>query len=276
MKHEDIAIIISTVSAAITTGGLIWQITLYRLSGARLHVTLIPCILDSAGTIFRGPAKGWTGSGPQFLAQLGKWNIELAEVSVTNIGRTPVSVHNIALDFGRVHPCGRHTIQGTPLEFHGSSSENKHRLEPGDAVSVLFDLSQVVKSVRRSRSGKVVIRGTAQPVGRTPRRSSWSRRWKLGSDVDVEAMLRPKETITPELRAYRALWRGLQYNQNLKEYIQLTWFAVLPKLKSGVTPDEVADALSGVLDSPYQMLSFDVVEAYNSGKQPAEDSPLET
>jgi hypothetical protein len=86
----------------------------------------------------------------------------------------------------------------------------------------------------------------------------------------MEAMRRPEE-VTPELRAYRALWRNMRGNPELKEHIQLAWSMILPKLKSGVTADEIDDVLSGVLDSEYQIPSFEVVQAYTDGQRLAED-----
>lgn len=261
MTREDLAIAISIASAAITTGGLLWQLILYRLSGARLHVTLTPCVLDSSGGLLRGPAKGWVYPEPQFFTPASKWNIELADVTVTNIGRTAVSVSNVALDFGRLHRWRRwrHTIQGTPLDLHESNTENKHRLEPGDSVRVLFDLWQVVESARKSHPKAIAVRGTAQTVGRRARRSSWRLRWKLANSV--EAMRRP-EAITPELRAYRALWRNMRNDPERKEHIQLAWFTILPKLNDGVTVNEIEGALRGILGPGCQLLASDIVQAY--------------
>ncbi len=64
MERADWALVISVTSASLSLGALVWQLVLYRLSGARLDVRLIPALVDSTGLIVQGPQSGWTPDRP--------------------------------------------------------------------------------------------------------------------------------------------------------------------------------------------------------------------
>lgn len=169
------ALILSITSACITLGGLVWQFTLYRLSGARLRVDLLfhyrgesRAIVQTAG----GKRKAF--SDPQFedhsLDDLG---IEAVRVRVTNVGRTPVSVDDIALDVGRtrtgkVWRRGRRWI--TPPTFRDEDSKDRElreptgdgpvRLEAGAVSSRVFRLWPSLAEELERQGEAVTVRGT--------------------------------------------------------------------------------------------------------------------
>ncbi len=263
MDRTDLALLISIVSASFTGGGLIWQFALYRLSGARIDVRLIPAVLDSSGTLATGPEKGWPANLPYpELDNLTPWTVDLALVRVTNIGRTPVSVDSISLDFGRFRwfRRGRYTVQGNPIAVHGSTADSVVRLEAGASVSVIFDLWQLVKAARKRLGQRVVVRASTTPAGRRNRRSSWRNRWKFSSD---RAQLRPTDSNTHELRAYRALWRAKQGAADRVADVSIAWSTIQPLLNSDATVDTLADELASALGPGQKYAAYIVLEAYH-------------
>ncbi|MGH2730269.1 MAG: hypothetical protein ACRDJI_06615, partial [Actinomycetota bacterium] len=58
-------LIISIVSASFVAGGVIWQLALYRLAGARLEVRLTPAVVTATGGVIRGPQRGWGRRVPE-------------------------------------------------------------------------------------------------------------------------------------------------------------------------------------------------------------------
>jgi len=62
--RANIALMVAAGSALISLTGLFWQVALYRLSGARVAVRLLPAIITEAGHLVRGPAKGWKSTPP--------------------------------------------------------------------------------------------------------------------------------------------------------------------------------------------------------------------
>jgi hypothetical protein len=183
MSSGAVALTVAVASAAISLASLAWNLTLYRLSGARLNVRLIPAILTAQGTLMRGPDKGWRKSIPDEFANGIDRDlfVDLAIIKVTNVGRAPVSVSDISLDFGRWgwRPWWRHTIGGTPIPIHECSAvKGDVRLEAGATISVAIDSRPLIDhGLSRSSRGKRSIRATATAAGRRPTRSAWRRRW---------------------------------------------------------------------------------------------------
>lgn len=103
MSPGEVALTVAIAGAVISLASLAWNLTLYRLSGARLSVRLIPAILTPQGTLMRGPDRGWRKSIPdEFTDGVDRdLFVDLAIIKVTNVDRALVSVSDISLDFGR-------------------------------------------------------------------------------------------------------------------------------------------------------------------------------
>lgn len=131
-----IALLASITSATFTGIGLAWNIALYRLSGPRISVRLRPAKIDSESTLLEGPDEGWSGENPtQFKTR--KWTVDLAEITVTNVGRSPVSASNISLDVKRsTQKRSRkdHTVSGFPAKIYDGLEKNSARLDAGESV----------------------------------------------------------------------------------------------------------------------------------------------
>lgn len=268
MDRADIALVISLISAAFTGGGLVWQMTLYRLSGARLNVTLTPCLIDPLETVSSGPNKGWGKELPSVIAPMLARQVELAQVRVTNIGRTAVSIEDIALDFGRTRPfsLGRMTIAPYPAKVQGSSTERAHRLDPGQGVVVYFELWSPVKAMRERKSGTLSVRATARAVGRRQRRSRWRNRWRISPEMS--SLLPGRQASSLDL-AYRVLWRGLQHSEK-KYSTSMAWYSIEDALKRGEPKSIVREKLADALDESHRHTASLVWEAYElaEGRDP--------
>jgi len=145
-------------SAAVTLGGLAWQLVLYRLQGARLKVQLLFCYRGDDGsttTIAEGrKAPSWDKMNEKL--QLGALGIEYARIRVTNVGRTPVSVESIGLDVGRYRLLGKGRYSVTPRQFRDHFAKDwkevdtrePQRLEPGSNISVPLHIWPVLAGDR--------------------------------------------------------------------------------------------------------------------------------
>src|SRR6266568_2555169 len=93
------ALLVASVSAGVSLTGLAWQFALYRLSGARLIVRLVPAVLTEVGHIVQGPPQGWGTSVPEDtnIVRDRPW-VDVAMIKVVNVGRAPISVSTINLD----------------------------------------------------------------------------------------------------------------------------------------------------------------------------------
>lgn len=247
MSTAELAVLISIVSATFTGSGLIWQLVLYRLSGARLDVRLLPAALDINGDILHGPERGWRKSSIPEGISISKWRVELAEVRLTNIGRTPISVSDICLDFGHFYSWrfGRHTIRGVPIAAHSSFTDDIVRLEAGATVTVFFDLWRLAAHAGKQRGVEALpVRASARPAGRRPTRSSWWRRWVIpigrGSFICGEL-------AEPAVRAYNVLWRGLQHSEESKSSISVAWYPLLSTLENDPSEAAVQKSLESTL-----------------------------
>src|SRR5437588_10814917 len=130
------AVTIALVSIAISVVGLAWQLTLYVLSGARIRLQLFPAVMTHRRATIQGPEGRWPKRPPEpaILGDGDLW-IELAHVTVANIGRTVVWVSTIGLDLGR-ESWWRHrwrtTVSLRPIAVSGGLPDGSPvRLEPG-------------------------------------------------------------------------------------------------------------------------------------------------
>jgi hypothetical protein len=207
------ALIVSICSALFVAGGVFWQVTLYRLSGARLKVELVFAFRHEGGTRTRARTLKPLSWANDFAKDCSVFGIEYGLVRVTNIGRTPVSVENISFDTGRVRwfSRGRYTVR--PPQFMEPGSEKPRlnleapvRLEPGDNVTVGFLLwppPGIPGWLPTDRD--ITVRGSAHAVGR--RRATRSAR-RFGWWLPKNATSAFEDVyVNPEIRVYRVLWR---------------------------------------------------------------------
>ncbi|MGC5028019.1 hypothetical protein ACLQ3K_24965 [Tsukamurella sp. DT100] len=206
-----VAVCIASVSGLITFGGLIWQVTLYRLSGARLQVQLVfefrndGCTRSLTGTRRRS----WESAGMAAVDPLGladPLGIECARVRVTNVGRSPVSVENISLDLGRTRWFRRGRRTAVPMSFHERDHKPQEqatgrgqppvRLEAGAVTSEVFHLWPFVASEasNSNRRRGVKIRASATAAGRRPTLSRRRFAWRFR---DGEHSWFPDTDVTP-------------------------------------------------------------------------------
>ena len=249
MSPAELALTVAITSACISLAGLAWNLTLYRLSGARLNVRLIPAILTAEGHLMRGADKGWREPVPEPLATLNRdYFVDLAIIKVTNVGRTPVSVSDITLDFGRSgrRPGWRHTVGGTPIPIHECSVvKGDVRLEAGSSVSVAIDDQPLIDyALSHSSKWNRSIRATATAAGRRPTRSAWLWRWSQSDDT---RRYFPAES-TPERKAFVEVFRAVYPHDVTKVYT--AWISTTALLLRDANADAmgIANELARVLE----------------------------
>lgn len=259
MNQATLALIVSSFSAFFTLGGLVWQFLLYRLSGARIQVELRPAKYDSLGSIIAGPPEGWNktrAAPPDFY--LDEWFLDIAAVRIVNIGRTAISVSDISLDIGKSKR-GRHTRRGYPLDIHEGFMEKVARLEPGEEITVYYNLWAVIGD-SSTREKPLKVRASATPAGRKAKRSKGG--WLIDPDWDVLDQ-RDLEKVTPKLMAYRALFQSLHRRENLS-LINVAWSSLIFRDSDDWTYEEVKSSLQEVLGVGASITAFNVSKAYNS------------
>lgn len=275
MTASSAALIVSITSAGITLSGIIWQFALYRLSGARLRVQLVfefsegAAVLSVAGTKRRSRESFAEALNRDAPAPFG---IECVRVRVTNVGRSPVSVENIALDLGRMKwwRRGRKTL--VPSRFKNSiygdlpAAERTAvpvRLEVGDVTSMVFHLWPALSSsINELGRGKhLKVRATAQAAGRRPTLSPRRVAWRFQHREDTWFT---DQKVTPELRVYRELWY-----QSYIDYVGGLPLAmhrqVSDKLRAGASVADIKAYLDELHpDGIYHMTAYQVHEAFHA------------
>ncbi len=248
------ALIVACASAAISLTGLAWQLTLYRLSGARLSVRLRPVVRNALGNIARGPERGWSSMPAPFSEMnLDEGFVDLAEIRVVNIGRAPVTVSDITLDFGwSKRPWWRHTVGGTPIGmFDAVDAAGAHRLEVGASLTMFVDHTMLIDAVRRDRPEVRAVRASAQGAGKRATRSPWRRRWKL-SHTAGHTWPYPAEKSS-DIEAFRLIFRTVYPRDVAKVYDAWISLGALYLGDRSITKPsglEIAEALAEVLEVP--------------------------
>ncbi|SDJ52783.1 hypothetical protein SAMN05192558_109150 [Actinokineospora alba] len=205
---SNAALVVAIVSATITLFGIVWQVFLYRLSGARVAVSIRPAVLYSDGTTMRGPAGRWD-TKPPFSITTPKWFVDLVQITVINVGRQPITISNVALDRGRHKRWGRQRSNVRPFPLgpeviRGATSSETIRLEVGAHADVYFDIWPYIVSTRTSGSPNVNLRASVDIAGRRAKLSS------KRSIIDVrreQQSLRSYVDVSNWVRAYQAFWR---------------------------------------------------------------------
>jgi hypothetical protein len=270
VKSDDLALRVAIASAGFSAGALVWQLCLYRLSGARLIVRLLPVVQDAALVVGTGPDRGWERVRDH-LSTLEECAIDLAEVRVTNVGRSPVSVSDLSLDFGRAARWrkGRMTMRGFPVALLDGTTETVIRLDAGSTTSQYFDLWTLVDAMREKKPGKTIdVRASAVPAGRRPQRSRRRARWRFEPG---RRSLRPDYPETSAVRAYRELWRLNRADEGRASFTSTVWSVIYAGLKRGDSVDLIAEQVESVLGTMSSWIVTRVVAAYE--QSPDSDDP---
>lgn len=275
MATATTALVVSITSACITLGGLIWNLALYRLSGARLRVKLLLYYRDDNHAVRQVTGTKRRRWDDDRLGQhsLDFFGIEAVRVLVTNAGRSAVSVDDIGLDVGRTAEKswwqrGRRTI--TPPAFRDEDSKEPElreptigpiRLEAGATTSRVYRLWPALAEELGRRGEAVTVRGTAHAAGKrwprlSPRRFAWTfapgdETWFLDHEV------------TPELRVYRVLWKHSRY-----DYVGglplMMHREVSRALREGATVRDVNALLLGLRsDGIFGTVAYEAHEAFH-------------
>ena len=239
------ALTIALVSISISIVGLLWQLTLYRLSGARVRVEFSPVVMTHLGSVIKGSQGRWPTTKPDGISMPREDDLwaELAQIRVANIGRTVVWVSEIGLDFGsevRLRRRRRLTISPIPIEVAGGiATTGPIRLEPGQSMDVNAPMAQSISWVQSRRPhGSLLVRGTATLAGRRAKRSPARYSLRLRGDDSSHF---PDGQVTPQVITFQLLvnhWPTSDI-RNLYE----AWLDVWNALQGGTGTLTLADAL---------------------------------
>jgi hypothetical protein len=221
----DVAVWVAIGSAFVSLTSLIWQLTLYRLSGPRPVVRLMPAVLTETGHLIKGPPKGWRTSLPPDLNIVdGRPWVDAAVIEVVNIGRAPISVSSIGLDLGansRWRPWVRHTIAMHSVPVHGASAEAEAvRLKVGQSVTVIVDPWLAIRRARQ-KGRHARLRASVVPAGRHAVRSKWRQRWTVDSE---QRYLWPFGPEGDQVDLFQSIWRVVA--PYAPEQVYSTWIGI--------------------------------------------------
>lgn len=244
------ALTIALVAIAISIVGLIWQLALYRLSGARIRVELTLAVMTHRGTILKGSRGRWPKRLPdEPEVHEGDLWAELAQISVANIGRTVVWASEIGLDFGseaRLKRRRRLTLSLRPIGVGGGLTGNAPvRLEPGQSVFMFVPIVQSMSWAQgHRRHRRLTVRGTATLAGRRAKRSPWRRACRVRKEQSIRF---PHGELTRAVVVYQELLNDWPSSDVGKLYE--AWFDVWVVLKDAPESANLAEALTPYFES---------------------------
>lgn len=145
MEPEAIALLISAVSLVLAGVSLGWQIAQWLLSAGRPKATLMHGLSTGSGALVGPVTKAGQGSRLDRLREQGFNGEEIIGIQVTNHGRAPVTVENIALcprgGLTRFVPVGQRIGPDVP-----------YQLEAGTNASWYMTFDHAHNLVRASRN----------------------------------------------------------------------------------------------------------------------------
>ena len=245
VESSNVPLVIATGAAAVALVGLVWQLTLYRLSGARLEVRLTPgVVVPRFGSITSAIDSGWREVGPPtaFAHVDDTLWADLAVIRVTNVGRVATSVSGVGLDFGTVkrwRRFARITVTAQSLTLGPDCLESEViRLEPGEWRTAYIPVWGYITWRRSESKGHVVVRATASLAGRRSKRSSRRRRWKIRSSAEA---IYPHASVTAESRVFAVLLANLESDSAEEGYE--AWLSCWPVLSSGADRSALSEVL---------------------------------
>ncbi len=179
-------------------------------------------------------------------------SIDLAQVQVTNIGRSAVSIQSVALDFGRVRALSwrRCSTAGFPFAIRGGVDQFELKLEPGDVIKVFFDFWPLADASKGRSCRGHRVRAVVRTAGKRRKLSKRLSRWKVSQDA---VSLFPYHKTTPDARAFRELFRRIVRN-NGEECFKSAWPSVALALKNNPSQGSIQDALDQTIGSITRML----------------------
>ncbi|MCS3876845.1 hypothetical protein M2359_000474 [Gordonia amarae] len=254
---------------------MFWQFTLYRLSGARLRVQTVLEFHNEYGhvqTVTGTRRMTWDDFIAGHPGEPTRLGIEVVRVRVTNVGRSPVSVDNIALDIGRSSRLRRGRSSVVPWSFRNIDASEPElnkptsgptRLEAGSTTSRVYHLWPLVE-YHADRDGEIVIRGTATAAGRRPTLSRRKFAWRFTTGDESWFL---DSGVTPDVRVYRELWRH-SYDEMVGGIPRIMRREVVRKLEEGASKDELQAYLDEVgrsdeLGRYYGVVAFDAHKAFH-------------
>lgn len=244
-------IIISIVALVVSVGVALWT---YFQTGPRVRVRLIHAVIDD-GSIAENPRRSYPTKIPiEIQRGTSRFDVEVARIVVENAGRTPVTVNEIAFDFGRTHPWSlrRHIIGMAPIDFRNHHTETRVRLQPFDDAAFLQDVWLAIREARK-RHDRLTVRATVHVAGRRlQKRSARSKRWI----VAPEQLSRRMATDFPDVVAFRAIWRLTRFRKDAHAVAMIIGRAVEQALVAspGVTP--TVEDYKGIVESQVRLLDF--------------------
>jgi hypothetical protein len=267
------------IALAISIAVALWQFVKYVLEGGRIRLEIRPGVVSCGGALLTGPWAGWTKLGVERLGPRGRYNIEVAVITVANLGRTAVTVSDVGLDFGRSHwwTRHRHSISGQPVPFEGLASTSRTaRLDPFDERTYLFEVWSLINAAREGRTGKALrVRASVRVAGkRLRRRSSRRRGWRV---VEEQDSLIRGHTQTQAETIYRIAWRHLRQDGGPDVYASVVAAVVEELLEENPKPtkDELTKVVEEGLEHrepfmPPQLIVYDLrraIDAFASNQQ---------
>ena len=200
MSPETTAQLALAVSSALA----LWQLLKHVLEGGRVRVRMRAGLHDEYVLRHGGSWSDLIKSNKHY----GGWPLEVAVIEVENLGRTAVTVSEVALDLGRPARwrLRRHTVGPHPMKAPDARTEETFRLEPFDRATYVFDVWRVLAPAwgDDAPARPLRLRGSVRVAGkRFRRRSPWRKGWRV-TPGQVSFLPGGAEV---GLTTYRALWR---------------------------------------------------------------------
>jgi hypothetical protein len=247
MASGQVAVLVASVSLALSISGFIWQLALYRLSGARIRIVIARAVMTHRGAVLAGHRGRWPklSMDMAFLSEGDLW-VELARIDVANIGRTAIWVSDIGVDFGRdcIFKMGQRTrVSLRPLAIgEGLVDNSAKRLEPGQATVMYFPIVEITDWARK---GRRVARGTATLAGRRAKLSPLRHALvtRQGDPGRLPGLCATKEVLVFQLLVNN--WPTSDVDQLYEAWLGV-WIALSPEMQKGT----VEEALEPYFASP--------------------------
>lgn len=263
---------LAVVSLLVSMLGVLSQVVLYRRSGGRLSVRFTPAVMTHLGTVVTAPRGGWRSLSEPPLDEHDLW-VDIAQITVGNLGRTVVWVSHIGLDFGasgRLGHRSRTVMTVRPIVLTGGVRDNSPlRLEPGQAVAMYVTVrDQLAWAACTRRRDRLLVRATLRVAGVRVRRSSR----RHGLRVGAHAALYPFGPDNKRVRVFAELLHAWPTSDVSDLYE--AWLQVFNALRGASHDGNVDHALAPFIDAPLRrgLIARQLEDVFRNG--PADESQL--